>query len=501
MSDMYAFDIISVKGTKVEINVTQVHPDAGGFSATKNFALQMFYGSLHSWDNTAPKGGSLDQEFTQDDFFNDDFLRSVCHDYIASVKISKKTKDSAHYSIEATDEKWVAHLAAGMSWSNADYNRGPDLPPKKKSKQSLIGPKETKVNWPEKGLRKLDGEVVANATELRSLNLTKNFLASLPKDFGNLQNLEELNLEGNVLRSLPESFGSLSALKTLWLKGNQLETLPESFGDLKKLEVLELAETGDSMPAHFPESFSELSALRVLVAKGSGFKRFPQNFRRLQNLEELYLCNCAGEYLIEGLYEICHLPKLKIFEAFALNTLPREFGNLTKLERFSGNSCSLHKLPDTFSKLSEMKELELNSNEFREFPVALRSLKKLTKLNLNSNSQLRSLPDWIGELSQLEELHLSYCSLDSLPAGLANLSKLRVLSLDSNKLSSLSFGIEKLAKLEDLRLYNNSLTELPEGLEKLKKLSRLSLQQNHLDEKKVDALRKKLPQAKIQTSW
>ena len=61
---------------------------------------------------------------------------------------------------------------------------------------------------------------------------------------------------------------------------------------------------------------------------------------------------------------------------------------------------------------------------------------RLTYLNLNYN-QLTSLPESIGNLSNLEYLDLFYNQITSLPESIGDLSSLLYLMLSSNKLTSL----------------------------------------------------------------
>ncbi len=80
-------------------------------------------------------------------------------------------------------------------------------------------------------------------------------------------------------------------------------------------------------------------------------------------------------------------------------------------------------------------------------------LKKLRILTLSGNN-LSEIPESIGELTNLEELHL-----------------------DSNKITQIPEFISKLK----LDFSSNKITEIPGFLSKLKKLEKLSLQRNEVD--------------------
>lgn len=64
------------------------------------------------------------------------------------------------------------------------------------------------------------------------LDLSKNALTELPKDFGNLSQLKRLDLYSNQLSFLPLSCVSLKELRWLDLKNNPIQTLwPEVIGN------------------------------------------------------------------------------------------------------------------------------------------------------------------------------------------------------------------------------------------------------------------------------
>lgn len=495
MSELYGFSITSVQGKIVEVDGWEVHPDAGPLADTKNFALQIIYSPIGHWTITGDKGkGSpLDQEFTQEDFFKDDFLRSVCHQYIASVKLDH----TGHYVIELTDEKWGVHLKAGMSYDTADYDRGPDFPPPSSQDNLIVGNRKRILRLAEQRLSQLPEAMFQEANSLKELHLQNNFLQALPESIGHLPKLEYLDLTNNLLRALPESFGNLKSLKTLKLTGNQLNSLPESFGNLENLEVLQLSETNDEMPDIFPDSFSNLKNLRILVAQGSGLRQYPKDLRRLQSLEEVYFCNNYSDYVLEGFYELCHIPSLKIIDMHHLGTIPREIGQLVNLEMLKLNSDKLRKLPDTFRKLQKLHTLELYSTDFKELPSPLQALAQgLKKFSMYRNEQKMTIPEWFGELTALEDLSLRSVELAPLPDSFAQLPKLKSFYLEHSYLTTLPENLGTLPSLEELDLSDNELESLPESLIQAPKLKKLVINYNPVAEQK-SVWEQKMPHVKF----
>jgi len=80
---------------------------------------------------------------------------------------------------------------------------------------------------------------------------------------------------------------------------------------------------------------------------------------------------------------------------------------------------------------------------------------------------LTSLPDWIGNLTNLMTLYLIGNNLTSLSKSIGQLTKLEYLYLSHNKLTSLPSEIGRLTKLHLLYLSGNKLTSLPESFKNL----------------------------------
>lgn len=87
----------------------------------------------------------------------------------------------------------------------------------------------------------------------------------------------------------------------------------------------------------------------------------------------------------------------------------------------------------------------------------------LRRLYLNS-SQICTLPDSIGNLTNLQILNLSSTKISTLPDSIGNLVSLQNLYLNSTKIRTLPKKIGSLPCLKTLVLEDDSLTELPEEL-------------------------------------
>jgi Leucine-rich repeat (LRR) protein len=77
---------------------------------------------------------------------------------------------------------------------------------------------------------------------LRQLNLSSNFLSSVPRCVVSLSlnKLEKLDLSDNLLAVLPNEISNLTNLEEIKVDNNMIVSLPEAIGSLRKLKVLSL---------------------------------------------------------------------------------------------------------------------------------------------------------------------------------------------------------------------------------------------------------------------
>ena len=102
------------------------------------------------------------------------------------------------------------------------------------------------------------------------------------------------------------------------------------------------------------------------------------------------------------------------------------------------------------------------------FPEELRYCHSLTSLYLNSNPNITEIPEWIGELTNLETLEFYHDDITYLPDSVCNLMKLTHLDVSRNeKLAILPENIGNLAKLDYLNISQTAITMLPASVRNL----------------------------------
>jgi len=106
-------------------------------------------------------------------------------------------------------------------------------------------------------------------------------------------------------------------------------------------------------------------------------------------------------------------------------------------------------------------------------------MSKLISLTVN-DGLLRTLPDSIYNMTNVEYLTLSGIGLEILPDGIENLRKLRIINLTYNKLQSFPLGLCKLTGIEAIALSGNNLTIIPKEVYQLKKLKSIWLNSNNI---------------------
>ncbi|MHA1340441.1 MAG: leucine-rich repeat domain-containing protein [Promethearchaeota archaeon] len=267
---------------------------------------------------------------------------------------------------------------------------------------------------------------------------------------------------GAIIKSLNLQ-NSFSRLRHLKMINIPLVAIPPWFGNFKELEWLDLS-GGDIRI--IPNCLKDLSNLRYLNIINNPIEKIESN--AISIIKQLIKKNKVYQDLEEE-------------DAFNLYLLQARLGFNDEL-LLNSYSCKNHKL----------SELDLSNKDIISLPEIIGNFSELKKLNLNHN-HLKEIPESIGKISELQELNLSYNQLESLPESIGNLINLHNFDLGNNKLKSLPESIGNLEELRELDISNNKFESAPDNIitnlhaeslpnscNNLKKLESLNLGENNL---------------------
>ncbi|KAH1092126.1 hypothetical protein J1N35_019383 [Gossypium stocksii] len=307
---------------------------------------------------------------------------------------------------------------------------------------------------------RLTGELpssLGNLTQLAVLDLSYNYLQSIPEDIGRLTNLVALNLSSNrFIGAIPSSVSNLTNLASLFLQSNQLDgSIPEDIGRLTNLIAL------------------NLSSNRFIGA-------IPSSVSNLTNLASLFLqSNQLDGSIPEDIGRLTNLVAFDLSYNRLVGPIPSSVSNLTNLASLFLQSNQLDgSIPEDIGRLTNLVALNLSSNYLvGPIPSSVTNLTNLASLFLQSNQLDGSIPEDIGRLTNLVAFDLSYNRLvGPIPSSVGNLTNLASLFLQSNQLNgSIPEDIGRLTNLVELDLSSNRLSgHIPSSLGQLTNLGSLS---------------------------
>ncbi|MCX6745621.1 MAG: leucine-rich repeat domain-containing protein [Candidatus Parcubacteria bacterium] len=115
------------------------------------------------------------------------------------------------------------------------------------------------------------------------------------------------------------------------------------------------------------------------------------------------------------------------------------------------------------------------------------------KLDL-SNQNLTKVPDYVFNLTNLQELNLSNNKLTgAIQSQIGQLKKLKVLNASNNLMTGIPAEVGQLTNLQILDLSNNQLTGLPNELGNLKNLQTFNISGNNYSTQDLNGIMQKLP--------
>lgn len=346
----------------------------------------------------------------------------------------------------------------------------------------------------------LTGAIPASVWNLSSLvffSVMYNMLSgTIPPDaFAAMPHLHQIQINNNQLHGpFPVSIANASNISLVQLDGNLFTGIVHpDIGRLQNLYILlldnNLFEAHEPRDWEFITELTNCSQLRVLGLGGNKFGGvLPESLSNLStSVYELQLgSNKITGNIPEGISNLVNLHHLDMSQNFFTGSLPSSLGRLQNLARLYviGNNLS-GPVPSTIGNVTELTDLRLDMNAFSgRIPGTLGNLAKLSSLGLSANSFIGPIPTTLFSIQTLSViLDVSHNNLvGSIPQEIGNLKNLAELHLESNRLSGeIPAILGECRFLQSLYLQNNSLNgSIPSTLNQLKGLETLDMSSNNL---------------------
>ena len=255
-----------------------------------------------------------------------------------------------------------------------------------------------------------------------------------------------LKLDARIGRVLPPCIAKLDALEILNLKNcDNLKEIPQWIGELKNLKHLFYPCSIQDLA--IPDAIGDLCKLETFVYDN------PKN--------ALY-----GESRTQIPTSIAKLKNLKALWVSGVRPLAEEIANLSsslQVLRLCYYEAIPESLPACIGDFANLRTLDLTF--VRSLPESIGKLANLQELRLAHMRNIKSLPESIGDLTNLKVLTIFFSGIESLPQSIGNLQGLRTLYLSGNpNLKSFPDSIGALTRLEHLNLDSAGITSLPSSV-------------------------------------
>jgi adenylate cyclase len=311
------------------------------------------------------------------------------------------------------------------------------------------------------------------ATEIISLNLSRNLSLDVPKDFIQAcTNLREIKYTSNEARRLPPSLGLASRLTMLDISNNRLQSLEKA--ELHNLHSLQGLRLSNNRLTQLPAYFGRYRALRSLNLSSNSLTEFPDFLCEVRTLVDLDISFNSISSLPK-IGQLTCLERLWATNNKLSGSFPSSLSNLVNLREVDVRFNFLDNM-DVMAQLPNLEYLMIGHNSISAFEGAF---PKMRVLKMDHNPVTRfgiSAP-----CPSLTILNIASAKLAQLPEDLfPRITGLTNLILDKNHFTSISSNIGKLYRLEHLSVARNSLDEIPSEIGRLVELRYLDVRENNL---------------------
>lgn len=130
-----------------------------------------------------------------------------------------------------------------------------------------------------------------------------------------------------------------------------------------------------------------------------------------------------------------NLPELKPFDspAYRQTGFPRDAAGFASLVCIHLPGCGLKTIPDAIGNLKNVQAICLDNNELESLPACIGTLQGLIRLDIDDNS-IKMLPREIGGLSNLQTISMRNNPIEDFPIEMLKLNSLRKLDVKGAKI-------------------------------------------------------------------
>ncbi|KAF8685358.1 hypothetical protein HU200_043982 [Digitaria exilis] len=286
--------------------------------------------------------------------------------------------------------------------------------------------------------------------------------------FSNLTGLQHLNLSYNLLYGdLPQELLSTSSIIVLDVSFNELSGEPHEQPSSTRGQPLQVLNISSNK---FTGQFTSITwkTMENLVALNASNNSFTGQI-------PTHFCNISPSFAV---LDLC-------YNQFN-GTVPPGLGNCSMLRVLkAGHNNLIGALPDELFNATSLEYLSFPNNNLQGVlhGSQIINARKLSTLDLGGNNFIGDIPNYIGELKELEELYLDNNNMSGeLPSSLGGCTNLTTIDLKNNNFSGelTKVNFSKLPNLKTLDLMRNNFSgEIPESIYSCHKLTALRLSSNN----------------------
>ena len=219
------------------------------------------------------------------------------------------------------------------------------------------------------------------------------------------------------------------------------------------------------VPGGFPfeVTLPQFRHLQFLKISTKGIRTIPEGMKDLENVTRLWLEDGDLEGFPSAVCQLNKLTQLALSGNEKIKEIPPgACGKMKRLREFSMYRCGLTCLPEDLDQMVDLDTLALSDNSLSHLGNNLKNMTKLTYVDLGYNP-FESLEEEFpfDTLVNIEYLHLENTNLKTLPGWIGQMVKIKSIRLQGNKLECLPKEFCNLPSDAEVHLFGNPLSSPP----------------------------------------